>query len=69
MTAKKTEPQPTKPKAQPQQQTTPLAPASVVLTLAPTGEVEPDNPEYAVTKGIIQKLAKEIVVSRMKLKT
>ena len=33
------------------------------------GEVEPDNPEYAVTKGIIRKLANEIAAARNKLKT
>ena len=33
------------------------------------GETKPENPEYAVTKGIIQKLSKEIVAARKKIKT
>ena len=33
------------------------------------GEIEPENPEYAVTKGIIWKLSKEIAAARKKLKT
>ena len=33
------------------------------------GETEPENPEYAVTKGIIRKLLKEIAAARKKLKT
>ena len=33
------------------------------------GETEPDNPECAVTKGIIRKISKEIAVAREKLKT
>ena len=32
------------------------------------GEFEPDNPEYALSKGIIQKLAKEIATARRKLR-
>ena len=32
------------------------------------GEVEPDNPEYAVTKGIIRKLTNEIAATRKKIK-
>ena len=31
-------------------------------------EVEPDNPEYTVSKGIIQKLANEIIATRKKIK-
>ena len=34
-----------------------------------TSETEPENPEYAVTKGIIQKLSKEIATAKKKLKT
>ena len=33
------------------------------------GETESENPEYAVTKGIIQNLSKEIAAARKKLKT
>ena len=32
------------------------------------GEVEPDNPEYAVTKGIIRKLTNEVEAARKKIK-
>ena len=32
------------------------------------GEVEPDNPEYDVSRGIIKKLATEIVVARKKIR-
>ena len=67
-TAKRADPQPTKPQPQPQQQTTPPAPESVVPTQEPMGEVEPDNPEYALSKGIIKKLATEIAASRKKIR-
>ena len=40
-----------------------------VLTQDPGGETEPENLEYAVTKGIIRKLLKEIAAARKKLKT
>ena len=33
------------------------------------GKIEPDNPEYAITKGIIRKLSKEIAAARKKIKT
>ena len=39
------------------------------MTQELTGEIEPYNPEYAVTKGIIQKLSKEIAAARKKIKT
>ena len=51
------------------QQTTPPAPAIVKPTLEPTGEVEEDDPEYALSKSNIKKLSKEIAVSRKRLKT
>ena len=60
------EQQPTEP--QPQQQATPPAPASVTPTQLPMNGVEHDNPEYALSKGIIQKLAKEIAAARRKLR-
>ena len=51
------------------QQTTPPAPALVKPTQEPTGEVEEDDPEYALSKSTIKKLAKEIAVTRKRLKT
>ena len=39
--------EPQKSTVEPQQQTTPLAPAIVDPTQEPTGEVEADDPEYA----------------------
>ena len=51
------------------QQTTPPAPAIVKPTPEPTGEVEEDDPQYALSKRNIKKLAKEIAVSRKRLKT
>ena len=54
--------------ANPQQQTTPLALASVAPTQEPMGEVEPDNPEYALSRGIIRKLANEIAAARKKIR-
>ena len=33
------------------------------------GEVEPDNPEYALSRGIIKKLASEIAAARKKIRT
>ena len=51
------------------QQTTPLAPAIVKPTQEQTGEVEDDDPEYALSKSTIQKLAKEIAVARKRLRT
>ena len=51
------------------QQTTPLAPAIVKPTPEPQGEVEEDDPEYALSKSNIKKLAKEIAVARKRLKT
>ena len=68
-TAKRTEPKTANPKPQPQQQITPPDTKSVVLTQEPTGETEPNNPEYAVTKGIIRKISKEIAAARNKIKT
>ena len=65
--AKRAEPQIIEP--QPKQQVIPLAVESVVLNQEPTGEIEPENPKYAITKGIIQKLAKEIAAARKKIKT
>ena len=51
------------------QQTTPPAPAIVKPTPEPTGEVKEDDPEYALSKSNIKKLAKEIAVARKRLKT
>ena len=72
LTAKVVDPQPTEqqqqPTVEPQQQTTPLAPATVDSTQVPTGEVEGDDLEYALSKSIIKKLAKEIAVARKKIK-
>ena len=74
-TAKVAESQPTEqqqPTEQTQstvQQTTPPAPAIVKPTQEPTGEVEGDDPEYALSKSNITKLAKEIAVARKILKT
>ena len=68
-TAKVVDPQPTEqqqPIVQPQQQTTPPDPRTVDPTQVPTGEVEGDDPEYALSKSIIKKLAKEIAVARKK---
>ena len=33
------------------------------------GETEPENPKYAITKGIIKKISKEIAAARKKLRT
>ena len=69
-TAKVAEPQPIEqqqPTEQTQptvQQTTPPATAQI-----PTQEVEEDNPEYALSRSIIKKLANEIVVAKKKIKT
>ena len=67
-TAKQAVPQLAKPTPQQQQQTTPPAPANVILTQEPMPKVEPDNPEYAVSRGIIKKLAREIAAARKKIK-
>ena len=70
-TAKVVDPQPTKqqqPTVQPWQQTTPLAPTTVDPTQVPTGEVKGDDPEYALSRSIIKKLAKEIAVARKRIK-
>ena len=70
-TAKVVDPQPTEqpqPTVQPPQQTTPPAPATVDPTQVPTGEVEGNDPKYALSRSIIKKLAKEIVVARKKIK-
>ena len=70
-TAKVVNPLPTEqqqPTVQPQPHTTPLAPATVDPTQVQTGEVEGNDPEYALSKSIIKKLAKEIVVTRKKIK-
>ena len=70
-TAKVVEPQPTEqqqPTKQTQQQTTPPVPATVEPTQVRTGEVEGNDPEYALSKSIIKKLAKEIAVARKKIK-
>ena len=70
-TAKVVDPQPTEqqqPTIQPQQQTTPLAPAIVDPTQVPTGEVEGNDPKYALSKSIIKKLAKEIAIARKRIK-
>ena len=56
-TAKVVDPQPTEqqqPIVQPQQQTTPPAPATVDPVQIPTGEVEDVDPEYALSKSIIK---------------
>ena len=42
---------------------------SLIPTQEPRGETEPENPEYAITKGIIKKLSKEIAATRKKLRT
>ena len=68
LTTKRADPQLTKPQPQPQQQTTPPTLESVVLTQEPMGEVKPNNPEYAVSRGIIKKLANEIVAVRKKIR-
>ena len=49
-------------------QTAPPAPETVDPAQTPTGEVEEDNPEYAVSQSIIKKLAKEISIARRKIK-
>ena len=51
------------------QQTTPPALALVKPIQEQTGEVEEDDPEYSLSKRNIKKLAKEIAVSRKRLKT
>ena len=56
------------PTVQPQQQTTPPAPATVDPTQVSIGEVEGDDPEYALSRSIIKKLAKEIAVARKIIK-
>ena len=71
-TVKVVDPRPTEqqqPTVEPQQQTTPPAPAIIDPTQEPTGEVEVDDPEYALSRSIIKKLAKEIAVARKKIKT
>ena len=68
-TAKRTEPQIAKPKPQTQLQITPPAAESVVPTQELTSHAELENPEYAITKGIIRKLSKEIEIARKKIKT
>ena len=57
--------QPTK---QTQQQTTPPVPATVDPTQVQTGEVEGNDLEYALSKSIIKKLAKEIANARENIK-
>ena len=42
---------------------------SLIPTQEPRGETDLENPEYAITKGIIRKLSKEIVAARNKLNT
>ena len=44
-------------------QTTSSATKTVDPAQTPTGEVEEDNPEYAVSQSIIKKLSKEIAVA------
>ena len=73
-TAKVAAPQPTEqqqPTEQTQptvQQTTPPAAATVDPAQIPTEEVEEDNPEYALSRSIIKKLANEIAIARKKIK-
>ena len=71
-TAKVVDPQLTEqqqPTVPPQQQTTPPAPVTIDPTQVQTGEVEYNDPEYALSKSIIKNMAKEIAVARKKLKT
>ena len=52
LTVKVVDPRPTEkkqPTVEPQQQITPLAPAIVDPTQEPTGEVEADDPKYALS--------------------
>ena len=56
-------------KQQPEQQIITPAIESVIPTQEPRGEIEPENPKYAVTKGIIKKLSKKIAAAKKKLKT
>ena len=51
------------------QQVTNLAIESLILTHEPRGQIEPENPEYAITKNIIRKLSKEIAATRKKIRT
>ena len=70
-TAKVVDPQLTEqqqPTVEPQQQTTPPAPATVDPTQVQRGEVKGNDPEYALSRSIIKKLAKEIAVARKKIK-
>ena len=51
------------------QQSVPLTPAAADPLQVPTGEVEEaDNPEYALSRSVIKKLAAEIAVARRKIK-
>ena len=71
LTVKVVDPWPTEqqqPTVEPQQQTTPPAPAIINPTQEPTGEIEGNDLEYALSKSIIKKLAKEIAVARKKIK-
>jgi len=52
----------------PAQQTAPPATQTVDPAQTPTGEVEEDNPEYAVSRSILKKLAKEIAIARRNIK-
>ena len=63
-----TEQQPTEQAQLTVPQTAPPTPETVDPAQNPTGEVEEDNPEYAVSRSIIKKLAKEIAVARRKIK-
>ena len=51
-----------------QQVITPAA-ESIIQTQEPRVETEPENPKYAITKGIIKELSKEIAAARKKLRT
>ena len=71
LTAKVVDPQPIEqqqPIVQPQQQTNTPAPAIVDPIQILTGEVEDADPKYALSKSIIKKLAKEIAVTRKRIK-
>ena len=46
-----------------------MAAESLIPNQEPRGWIEPENPEYAITKGIIKKLSKDIAAARKKLKT
>ena len=46
-----------------------MATESLIPTQEPRGETELENPEYAITKGIIRKISKEITAVQKNLKT